>query len=365
MKIENNDFRVLDLHKLIDADYETLESFQWGGESPFAVGKFQTEDGKAHFIPTPINQATILEQSLILNTGRIRDQWHTMTRTGLVPKLFGHRGEPYLEISKCDAVAHALNSAELVEVSGPKGKSIARVLISDAVSPGSVFQPMHWSAPFASHGCVNAASHSNVDPISGQPALKSSLVNIRKFSAAWYACAITANLPNFEFDYWASIPLDKGHFFECAGLKIPDNWLALLENRFNVKASELTSVHSHDNAYFRCASKTNGRIDFAFFASKSPIEVSRNWLQAQLGAEISPEKLLAGRPAVGQADNGPIICACNAIGRNQIYLALYANPTASLSAICNKTNAGTGCGSCRPEVQRIINETAKPRLAAE
>ena len=367
-QIENYGTRKFDLNDLLQVNYDLFAPYQWGGEQPFADKKFQTPDGKARFIPTlamPLAASPNDNQTFILNTGRVRDQWHTMTRTGLVPKLFGHRGEPYLEISSQDAVAQGLRSADLAEISGLHGNSVARVLISDSVLPCTVFQPMHWSSAFASQGIANAASIADVDPISGQPALKSSLVAIKKYQAAWYGCGIAFGLQDLKFDYWAKLPLTVGSFFECAGKEIPGDWTTFVRDHFGIGSTEVTFVQGRESAYFRCAEQTDGKISFAFFVSKNPVEVSRSWLQMQLGTEIDVLQLLAGRPSRGKPDAGPIICACNGVGQNQIYAAVNAKPSADLNTICEMTNAGMGCGSCRPEVQRIIHETAKPRIAAE
>ena len=99
-----------------------------------------------------------------------------MTRTGLVPKLFGHRAEPYIEICEADAASLNLKDAELATIEGTEGKLVLRVLVTDAVSEGEVFQPMHWSDSYASASKANAVTRGITDPVSGQPALKSGTV---------------------------------------------------------------------------------------------------------------------------------------------------------------------------------------------
>ena len=152
----NNGQRKLDLTAWNDVDYEALQPMQWGGTRPFANGQYQTSTGKAHFIVT--DYVALPAQDMTLNTGRIRDQWHTMTRTGLAPKLFGHRAEPYIEINPQDATRLGLAASEIVEVSRNSRKSFARALVTDAVKPGSIFQPMHWNGSFANASMANAAS---------------------------------------------------------------------------------------------------------------------------------------------------------------------------------------------------------------
>jgi assimilatory nitrate reductase catalytic subunit len=98
----------------------------------------------------------------------------------------------------------------------------------------------------------------------------------------------------------------------------------------------------------------------ALYIHKTPVEVSRAWLGERLGeAGASAIELLSGRPASASADQGPIICACMNVGRNRI------KQHATLAAVCAETGAGTGCGSCRPEIVRIIRETQIFAEAAE
>ncbi len=351
--------RLLDLSDIAAQDYETMQPQQWGGSRPFDKLKFETPDGKACFVPTPATQrATDIDQPYTLNTGRIRDQWHTMTRTGLVPKLFDHRAEPYMEIHPTDAGALSLRDAELASVKGPGGFSVVRVLISDGVRQGGVFQPMHWSTVFASAPKVNASTLGLVDPTSGQPALKSAQVSIERFPVQWLGFGVTAADTKPAFDYWAARPLSTGQSFECAGLDQPENWSNLLAPMVDLDDSEfeVTQVTSSRSNAFRCVALRQGKLYFAFFASEQPVQASRHWLQQVLGTEISAMQCLAGRPATAIADTGPIVCSCHAVGRLQIRAAATLNPGATIHQLCELSRAGTGCGSCRPEVQKILRE---------
>jgi assimilatory nitrate reductase catalytic subunit len=364
-QIENNGTRALDLKKWHDANYDALEPKQWGGTRPFADGKFQTPDGLARFIPTVYQPAAVAKLQFTLNTGRIRDQWHTMTRTGLVPKLLSHRAEPFIEISCADAARLKLKPADLAEITSDNGKSIARVLITDAVRAGNIFQPMHWNSTFAPSGLVNANSVSVVDPHSGQPALKSASVSIQKKHVAWHGCGVSTARAEIKSTYWATSPLAHGTAFECADDVVPDDWMAWIEILVSTYGFDISTVMSADQSSFRCVALKDNRLQFAFFASGEPVAVSRSWLHQQLGREVSAQHVLAGRPAASALDHGPTVCSCNGVGRNIIRRAAYDMAGSSLSAICEKTNAGMGCGSCRPEVQRIINETTITRIAAE
>ena len=104
---------------------------------------------------------------------------------------------------------------------------------------------------------------------------------------------------------------------------------------------------------------------FAFIASAAPVEVSRDWLQSRLGQQVNTLEVLAGRPQASSDDQGATLCACNAVGVKAIGRFIEANPTANLESVCTGTRAGTGCGSCRIEIRRMMHEAAKPLAAAE
>ena len=372
-QVENKGTRRFDLAQLQYADddaYEAMAPFQWGGAIPFANRKFETPDGKARFVATPAKPLAApvnSEFDLILNTGRIRDQWHTMTRSGLSPRLFRHRAEPHVEISPADAARLGLGHASLARVKGRNGAALARVLISDAMKPGQVFQSMHWSSPFACGAAVNEAILPNVDPLSGQPELKASPVSITAFAVQWYGFGIAAVPIRPSTAYWAWQPHPGGMSFECAGTSLPD-WQALIA-QFCATGSETdraVMVTGAVAAQFRYAVFRNGKLRFAFYASDQPIAVSRQWLSGQLGInEASSMEILAGRPLVLEHDQGPIVCACMNVGRNTISTFAERHPGAPLNELCEQTGAGTGCGACRPEILRMMNGKAQHLQAAE
>ena len=360
--IGNDGARKLDLSAWVAQDYNSMPPQQWGGERPFSDGQFQTSNGKARFVVT--RYKAIARDGLTLNTGRIRDQWHTMTRTGLVPKLFGHRAEPHVEISTHDAKRLGIDAAGLVEVQSDKGKSLARALVSDTVTPGQVFQPMHWSSNFANNALANVtASHAH-DPVSGQPALKSAQVALKPYQAAWYGFGISVGEVSSKIDYFASRPVKSGNAFECADKTLPMNWAEFVAGVYP-QVEITSSVHGSNPAQYRCLALKDGQLAFAFFASDKPFSASREWLQQQLGCSVNPFEILAGRPLTPGEDKGPILCACMNVGRNQISRFIDKNQHASLQAVCDATSAGTGCGSCRMEVQRMIHENRPLIQAAE
>ncbi len=178
-------------------DYEILKrkgSIQWPVPSPdhegtprlFADGRFFTADGRANIHGCDDNSASEPVDGdfpLILTTGRIRDQWHTMTRTGKVNRLKGHIAEPYLEIHPVDAEARDIREGELVDVESRRGVIRLRARVSDAIRPGVIFAPMHWGGKLGGElARANNVTNPLFDPISKEPDFKFAAVNARKVS---------------------------------------------------------------------------------------------------------------------------------------------------------------------------------------
>ena len=128
---------------------------------------FFTPSGRARFLaitPRPPAHPTDNDYPLVLNTGRVRDHWHTMTRTGLAARLSAHTIEPYIEIHPQDAVSYGVADGTLARVASKWGQSSARVRVADSQRPGSVFVPMHWNDQFGSSGCIDAVVNPAIDP---------------------------------------------------------------------------------------------------------------------------------------------------------------------------------------------------------
>ena len=184
------DFDISGLAKITDQQYDDFAPQRWpitaareGGRF-FADGKFFHPDGRARLLPVswrPPAARTTRRYPFRLNTGRVRDQWHTMTRTGQSPRLSAHLAEPFLEIHPEDATALGIHPSDLVEVSSPTGVNILRARITDAVQKGQVFAPMHWTAETAPSARIDALIAAACDPVSGQPESKAGVVDLRRF----------------------------------------------------------------------------------------------------------------------------------------------------------------------------------------
>ncbi len=300
------------------------------------------------------------EHPFRLNTGRVRDHWHTMTRTGLSPRLSQHLGEPYLEIHPTDAARLGLAPAALAEVTSPQGRAILRVLVSDAVAPGQPFAPMHWTGETAPSGRVDALVAAVTDPVSGQPASKSTPVAIRPFAAGWYGFAVSRHDLTPACDYWAKAAVADGFQLELAGARAPDDWTAWAAHLFGTAPTAALSDLARGTHRFAFA--LGGRLQTALFVARDPVLLARGHLASLLG-QADPGAL-AGHPAADRPDPGPTVCACLNVGLNTILRCIAEGAAPSVQALGELLGAGTNCGSCRPDLAALIHRHSY-REAAE
>ena len=366
------DFDISDLKDISDRDYERLTPFTWpqgpakkGGRF-FADGGFYTPDRKGRMLPiTPRAPKTVLSDTapFRLNTGRVRDHWHTMTRTAKSPRLSQHLAEPYLEIHPRDAEKAGLRPATLAEVTNAHGRAVLRVLESTRIQPGSVFAPMHWTGQTASDGRVDALVAAHVDTVSGQPESKGCAVQVAPFKTAWFGFAVSAHDVTPRTDYWAKARTKGGWRIELAGREVPADWEAFARNLFALPESEAVTMVDAGRGLGRIALMVEGRVAAVLFAAPEPVAVSRGHVAALLGEGDQPG-LLAGRAGANQPDPGVIICAWFDVGVNTILAAIDDQGLTSVEAIGAALQAGTNCGSCRPELAAFL-ASAQPREAAE
>ncbi|EIM26708.1 nitrate reductase [Microvirga lotononidis] len=370
----SRDFDIAACAELTGSAYDTLAPFQWPRRQGapldntttrfFAEGGFYTPDQRGRFVPTPVTeQAVSPDFPLILNTGRIRDQWHTMTRTAKTPRLMSHYAESFCEIHPEDAEDSGIEPATLARIVSPQGTAVVRALVTERQRKGSIFVPMHWTDQQTAQGRIGAAVLPAVDPVSGQPGLKSSGARIEPFDAAWYGFAVLRNRPaTIPADYWALARAEGGWRIELAGAEPVEDWAAYAADLIGSgEGLETLSYSDQDQASFRLATFSGDALLGALFVSPQPVAVSRTWAVEHLTASdirgIERLRLLSGRPGADQADPGPIVCACFSVGANQIAAAVE-NGAASVDAVGDALRAGTNCGSCRVEIRRLIDAAA-------
>jgi assimilatory nitrate reductase catalytic subunit len=361
----SRDFDIAALADITAQDYDALVPLQWGGERFFGNGRFYTPDSRARLVPVQfIAPASAPEEDypLILNTGRVRDQWHTMTRTAKAARLMSHIAEPFVELHPADAAARGIAAASLVIVQSPRGQVIARALITPEQRLGSIFVPLHWTDQLASKGRVDALIAPHHDALSGQPELKYTIVQVRPYAAAWYGFAVLAQKPvKLPAEYWSLAPAKAGWRVELGDSAMPDDWDAYARALFGADDTELLAYHDAAGNRHRFAAFHNGRLIGALFVAPEPVAVSRVWAADRLGDEtLEPAqrlRLLAGRAGADQPDRGAIVCSCFEIGVNQIVASITTGGCSSVEAVGEALKAGTNCGSCRSEIRRLIDGT--------
>lgn len=373
---ENAGSRDLDIgaHAEIGADdYDRLQPFQWPMRKGvtsistrfFANGGFFTPDRKARFVAADIvvPARSSAAYPMVLNTGRVRDHWHTMTRTGKSQRLSAHIGEPYAELHPADAAGLGISDADIVEIESPHGRALLRALVTARQRPGSVFVPMHWSDQFASLARIDAVVAPVTDPNSGQPASKHVAVRVARFAAGSFGFAVCAERPDaIDADYWALARLSAGWKIELAhGGEIGD-----IETRarqlFGLEGdcdADVLAYRDSASGVHRVAAFRGSRLVGALFLAPQPVEVSRSWAAGQLAAEHGDSaarwRLVAGRPGADMPDKGAIVCSCFGVGAKEIATAVRAGG-ATVEAVGKATCAGTNCGSCKSEIREIVDE---------
>ncbi|MCG7978905.1 MAG: molybdopterin-dependent oxidoreductase [Candidatus Thiodiazotropha endolucinida] len=327
-------------------------------------GRFFTDSGKARFVAVtrgkPAN-STQPKLPLILNTGRIRDQWHTMTRTGSAPRLNQHIHEPFVEINPDDAELFDIRNGTLANISTASHTITARAVVSTEQRPGSLFIPMHWSDATAQNSSVNKLVASNVDPISGQPEFKHSPVQITAYTPLWQGFILINK--EIDIDYTGYCIKSRGNGFwryEIAGEKEQVNWLELLKYPFssNVELLEFSDIAQHR---FRFAVIEDSRLLGCLYISRDRVLADHAWLgKLFCKKELSHHdrrSLLAGHPMNPADDCGKTICACFSVGNKTLLHEINHCGLDSIEAIGDKLKAGTSCGSCIPEIKGLLSDT--------
>ena len=357
-------------------EFDGLAPFQWplradGSQTPrlFATAGFFTPDRKARFvaIDRPRLCACVSQAwPFVLNTGRIRDQWHTMTRTGLSPRLSTHIAEPFAEIHPDDAARLGLVQGALARVSTTHGTATVRVLVNRGQQRGTLFVPIHWSAENSSRARIGALVQPATDPYSGQPESKATPARIEPLAVSHYGFALSRRpITPAGLAYWAAARATFGQSLHFALDEPADGWPAW-ERAMLPEGDRLTLADATCGDY-RAAVLREGRLEAVLIVGASPKLPSPEWLKSQFELpSIAPadrRALLAGR-SVGGLDEGPIVCVCFQVGAARIAAAAAAGHD-TVDAVGKALGAGTNCGSCIPELRRLIAAKATSEPARE
>ncbi len=368
---ENNggrDFDIGALTSLSDEAFDELTPVLWpiraGDSEPqqrfFADGGYFANDHKARFIAPEIpalRTETTAGRPLRLNTGRIRDQWHTMTRSGSSPRLGQHLPEPFVEIHPDDAIRYGVADDSFARVVTDYGQCTLKVAVSERQQRGMLFVPIHWSEQTASAARIGALVAPIIDPFSGQPENKATPASIVPYEYVFRGFALSRlplQLPPQV--WWARVTVTRGYgylFADNADLARWQTWLR------SATGGDLAEYKDFGGGVYRAASFTGDRIATCLFVGPArdagDWDVVKNLFAADALSDDQRRTLLSGKSMDGLASTGPIVCACFGVGRTTICDAIAAGAR-SAAEIGAQLKAGTNCGSCIPELKRLVSQ---------
>jgi assimilatory nitrate reductase catalytic subunit len=363
------DFDIGALQTLSDEAFDALAPVLWpsrlGELQPqarfFADGGFFANDRRARFVAPEVpalRTETTAGRPLRLNTGRIRDQWHTMTRSGLSPRLGQHLPEPFVEIHPDDARRFGVTDGGFARVVTDYGQCTLRVAVSERQQRGMLFAPIHWSEATASSARVGALVAPFTDPFSGQPENKATPASIAPYEYVFRGFALSrAQLELPGHAWWARVAVSGGYgylFADNADLAGWQSWLR------SVAGDDFAEYRDFGGGVYRAASFADDHIDTCLFVGPARDAGDWNVVKSLFAADTLSDNqrrmLLSGQSSDGLAGAGPIVCACFGVGRATICDAIAAGARTS-AEIGLKLKAGTNCGSCIPELKRLIAQT--------
>src|SRR5665213_1261771 len=359
-------FDIGGLGELTSDEYDALLPTQWPANRPFDNGRFFHPDARARFVvtlPTPPVHALDEEYPLVLNTGRIRDQWHTMTRSGKAPRLTAHLPEPYIDMHEQDALLSGVRAGQLARVSTRWGSLVARLRISGELPRRMIFVPIHWSAAFSSDARVGALVNPVVDPVSGEPEFKHTPAQVAPFVVAWQGFILSRQaLDVTDMTWWSHNQGEQFLRYELAGRRVAGDWSPWARRLLNAGSCDADWLEYIDigSGIYRAAHLIDDRLDACVFISPRPDMPARAWLSGLFVKQALDDSeragLLRGHSTQGSADIGAVICSCFGVGRNSICSAIRQHRLTSPQQIGQRLRAGTNCGSCLPELKALLNE---------
>jgi assimilatory nitrate reductase catalytic subunit len=367
----SRDFDIGGLAHLSDTEFDALPPLQWPVKRPndtadkrfFAEGGFFTADGRARMIaidPPALKAEPDEARPFLLNTGRVRDHWHTMTRTGRSPTLGRHIVEPFAELHPDDAAAIGAAEGDFVRLETSYGEATLRAVLSDGQARGAVFAPIHWNDETASAARVGALVQPFADPYSGQPEMKATPASVTRVETLVEGFVLSRDPVTLPDGLrWARAAVEGGIGTVLASDQLVDG--RALASALAGDDGTVTEMSDAARGIYRAAVFRVGRLEAVLFLALGG-RPSWNWIETQFGLNDLPpasrKALLSGRSPDGLADAGPTVCACFAVGLNTIRAAIVAG-ACDVDAVGLALKAGTNCGSCRPEIKKLIEAERK------
>jgi len=369
-KGENDVYRVFDISALANiskSEYENFIPTKWpintanpnGLKRIFTDGVFATKNQKANLIPITAQLPKILPDNnqVVMNSGRIRDQWHTMTRTGRVAKLMTHSDEPYIAVNPNDAKHFQLEDKQLAVLSNLGAEFIGRVNITTDQRTGEIFVPIHWNDNFSASARASALVNPITDSICGQPEFKHSPVNIKPFNSVWSGYLISSQAVTCPINYWSKIQLEQGHKYLLSDQQTLGDDEAFLASLYP-KIDDWLVLKDDQKNILRIAGFIDKKLHCFFAASTNlALKFNTRFIEGQLNKthDIKTRfKLMSGLDSDGENDVGAIICSCFQIGEKTIKEAIKSGQCGSVEALGEELKCGTNCGSCIPDLKTFF-----------
>ncbi len=389
---------------LLDA---TPRAWPWpeGATAPtprlYTTGRFATPDGRARFhAPAwkPTAEARDAHYPVSLTTGRLRDQWHGMTRTGTLGRLFAHAPQPAVALHPQELARRKLAEGELVRIKSRRGVLLLPVAADAGVMPAQAFVAMHWGEEWlggANGPGINTLTSTAHCPSSRQPELKHTAVKIEAAGLPWQLEA-AAWLPADEvlalrealntlaaeagWAYWHAVPFARdtdeqgrerlGLQLRAAAAADPGEavWAPIAEALGLADGGLLRYDDPRAGRHRRVRLAADGRLQgFLLAGDRAAAGWMRDWLLAGTSAAGQGRALLAGAarpPETGAAPRGAVVCSCNDVSTTDIDTALArcaaAPPEQRLQAVQAATRCGTACGSCLPALKARVATMSIP-----
>ena len=370
-------------------------------------GIFPTADGRARFAAhawQPTAEQRESRYPFSLTTGRLRDQWHGMTRTGTLGRLFGHVAEPCVQLHPHDMERRKLKNGDLVHVTSKRGSIVVPVQADATVGLSQAFMAMHWGSEFLS-GCsstgerlagVNALTTSAFCPTSKQPELKHAAVKVLKAELPWTLlamawlpadsaqdvrealAALMAQFPLFQFTscvpFSNNTPLNEpgrermGVLLRAAAHEPPpDAVIERIEALIGLATADTLRYADQKRGQRRAARLVRHgsatMLEAIVLAGDTSAE---GWLKTLLQEELPAQSygrllLVPGAKApVAVQSRGKPVCTCLNVTDAAITTELaqcHGTDADRLAQLQGKLRCGTNCGSCLPELKRMVRST--------
>jgi assimilatory nitrate reductase catalytic subunit len=381
-----------------------------GKQRLYEDGIYPTPDGKAKFAPhayKPVAEPRESRYPFSLTTGRLRDQWHGMSRTGTLGRLFGHVPEPVVQMNAQDMSRRLLKEGDLVHVTSKRGSLLLPVQASGEVNVTQAFIAMHWGSEFLSGrsssgeriGGVNAITTSSYCPISKQPELKHAAVKILKAELPWNLLAVAwlpedsahitraelqSLMARFEFasctpfgreDNAADASTQRGILFRAAATYAPDDdSLARIEALLGLNNTDTLRYEDKKRGQRRTARlvrQPNGNAKLQGFVLAGDVSAEgwiKTLLQDELDAQSYGRLLLSpgSRAPIAIQSKGNQVCSCFNVSESEIHGFLKTcegSDTERFNSLQIQLKCGTNCGSCVPQLKKMIRLNAVSGLA--